>query len=37
MAARLTVCEILLCGAGERLSREIEGLLNPPSSVTGVL
>ena len=32
-------CELLalLCGAGERLSREIEGLLDPPSSVTGVL
>ena len=39
LAARMTVCELLalLCGAGERLSREIEGLLNPPSSVTGVL
>ena len=39
LAARMTVCELLalLCGAGERLSREIEGLLDPPSSVTGVL
>ena len=39
LAARMTVCECLalLCGAGERLSREIEGLLNPPSSMTGVL
>ena len=39
LAARMTVCECLalLCGAGERLSREIEGLLDPPSSVTGVL